>query len=299
MTTASSLTVIVAHFRGEVILKGCLEKLFEAAPDTKVIIVNTGPEDLTESRNLHPQTTILSAPNHSYSAAVNTGLYHVETEFVLQMNSDVFVDKYALSALLQPFSNEKVGVTGPRCFNGDGKLQRQGLPYLRYHLWLKLTRRPSLPVSWVSGCCQLFRMAALRHVGGFNSSYRFYNEDLELCWRLRRAGWQCQLVNAPITHLGGSSTPADPKFIVEGYRGGMVFAHWYRPAWQQRLQRWAVLLEARLKSRAEDQVTREASGDILEMFRREAYDESPFGKTLSDANPNFLTSPEPHQEDLS
>ncbi len=74
----------------------------------------------------------------------------------------------------------------------------------------------------------------------------FYNEDLEWCTRARRKGWQVLLVPRRVLHLGGSSTPKDPRFIAEGYRGGLLFTRDYYP-YLHGLHRKAVWLEAHLR----------------------------------------------------
>ena len=121
-----------------------------------------------------------------------------------------------------------------------------------------------------------------------DASFRFYNEDLEWCLRLRQAGYRCLLVSTVAIHLGGSSTPAAARFLIEGYRGGMRVSQRYQPPWFRQLHRLAVRLEAGFRARTANRSdTRVAYRHIGDMFAAERFDDSPFGATLDRDNPAF------------
>jgi N-acetylglucosaminyl-diphospho-decaprenol L-rhamnosyltransferase len=90
-------------------------------------------------------------------------------------------------------------------------------------------------VDWVSGACFLVRREAFEAVGGFDESYFMYAEDVDLCWRLGRAGWTVGYVpDAEVTHHQGVSTDRHPyRMIVEHHRSLVRF--WLRttPGWRR------------------------------------------------------------------
>ena len=88
------------------------------------------------------------------------------------------------------------------------------------------------PTGWLSGSCLLLRRAAFEAVGGFDPRYFMYFEDLDLCERLGRAGWQSVYVpDAVILHTGGHASQREPvrmvrihhrsayRYIARRYRG--------------------------------------------------------------------------------
>ena len=76
----------------------------------------------------------------------------------------------------------------------------------------------------MSGASIWLRRRALESVGGWDESYFMYVEEVDLCWRLRRAGWR--VVYEPrgvVVHVQGASTARLPvRMIVEHHRS------WYR-----------------------------------------------------------------------
>jgi N-acetylglucosaminyl-diphospho-decaprenol L-rhamnosyltransferase len=287
-----SLTIVVTHYRTPEILWECLRRLEHYAKDAVKIVVDADSQDRTleELAQRFPEVTGVWTENHSLANAVNTGLKLARTPYILQMNADVYIEEDTVGAMLERLQHPKVGIVSPRCKDKTGRWQNQGLPYGRYYQYLSLTKAKHVNVSWVHGCCQMLRRDVLEKVGGMNASYRFYNEDIEWSWRIRRAGYRCELLRSVVTHLGGSSTPKTPLFLVEGYRGGMVLSRHYKSELYQKLHRAVVIAEAGYQSRfSKEDVKRQAYKTIETMFRKNKFDESPFGETLESANSQFTT----------
>lgn len=280
-----ALTILVIHYRTPDLLRECLARLEAFAPNARVVVLDSSPPGETPDHGVET----LSVPNHSFAHTLNCGLKLVETPFVAHMNADVFIAAETFPALLKAVQEPGVGMVGPRARTRDGKLQSQGLPYRRHYARLGRSQEDSVTVPWLSGCLQLVRTKAVAAVGGMDASLRFYNEDMEWCFRFRRAGWACRLVRTDVLHLGGSSTPKDPRFIVEGYRGGYKLSQRYHGTVYQGVHRAAVRFVSEWEKRfARDSVQRRAAEQINEMFRRGEFDESPFGKTLAEGNSSFL-----------
>jgi GT2 family glycosyltransferase len=286
------LSICVIHYRTPELLRECLSRLSRyAAGATVIVIDNASPEPVAPWLLAFPQVRLVHGRNHSLADAVNLGLAQTATPVVAQMNADVLIEAETFPVLLKALSPAAVGMVGPRCFTPDGRLQHQGPLYLWHHV--RLTRQGgSVSVPWLSGAVQVIKREALDKVGGMNPSFRFYNEDMEWCWRFRQAGYQCRLVDTPVVHVGGSSTPADPAFLIEGYRGGYLLSQLTRPAWFQAAHRLAVTVEAALRRCLSPSPSRrEAYRAIARMFRYRQFDQSPFGDSLSQRNPHFLPPP--------
>ncbi len=272
---AENLSIVVVHHRTPDVLRTCVATLAAAAPGARVVVVNSGPPE--DVAGLEVET--LQVPNHSFAHAVNCGLGLVTTPYAAHMNADVYVTKETFPKLLEALEQPGVGMVGPRARTPDGRLQPQGLPYRRHYR--RLGGRHSVSVPWLSGCLQLVKMEAVRAIGGMDASLRFYNEDTEWCYRFRQGGFACHLVNTDVVHLGGASTPDDPRFIVEGFRGGYKLSQRLHGRVYQGLHRAVVRgLSGWNKRFSRNPAQRQAAAQIETMLRQNDFDDSLFGETL-------------------
>ncbi|MDZ7703589.1 MAG: glycosyltransferase family 2 protein [Trueperaceae bacterium] len=294
------MSVVVVHYRTPDLLRRCLDRLRAYAPGARLIVVDSSDDARSEDEGLeplrlgYPDVRFIHTANHSFAHAVNVGLKASDTPFIAHMNADVMVGPDTLPALLGALTaQEDVGMVGPRCFVPGGGWQDQGPLYRRHHVVLDFLDSmaegtPNTPVGWLSGCLQLLRREVVDRVGGLDTRFRFYNEDMEWCLRLRAAGYRCLLVDTAVLHLGGRSTPAATRFWLEGLRGGYLLSARYQPRSARRLHRWGLELCAYLGGRfAPTPHTRDAWRRLHRRLRSGDLSASPFGPTLNDANPDF------------
>ena len=245
------LEIAIVHHRTPALLAQSLERLARYAPDVPVRIVDTAFDAslAVQLEGAHPTLEWLPLANHSYAAAVNAAAKRAARPLLLQLNADVLVGERTIPELLRALADPRVAAAGPLPLTPDGSAQDMGLPY-RWHVarvrWLRAQRGPgaAVDVPWLAGCAQLLRLAALRTVGGYDQRLRFYNEDLEWCLRVRRAGWRCLLVATDVVHVGGAATPPNLAFLHEGLRGGYAITRRYGPAWIRPLHRYGLAATA-------------------------------------------------------
>lgn len=304
---AGRLTVAVIQFRTPELALRCVDLVRASAPGAEVRLVDTEPGTELERRlsRSHPDALYVPAENRSYSHAVNVGLSGAETEHVALMNADVLVEKRTLRDLVAALdADPDAGAAGPLVRDGVGKLQGLGPVYAQHHRRLARAeatvtaapaagssdgpgapRRvpPAVPVPWLSGCLEVVRRSDWLALGGYDESFRFFNEDTDFGLRLGEAGRRNLLVATPAVHLGGTSTPAHPAFALEGRRGGLVVGkRHYAPAFYAG-QRAFVWLEASLGSVLSPSPGRRAAhAELLRMLRTGDLDATPFGATLDD-----------------
>lgn len=242
---SSNYSIVVVSHNAISVLAECLRRFEQYYPDAEIIVADSASSDGSPAwvRQHHPGVCLLELPNRGYAFAVNRGLEAASKPWVVQMNSDVYLQAGDLEALQAALENEpRAAFAGPSLYTAHGRLQSHGLLYAPNYwgLW-----RPRA-VGWVSGALMMARREALAEIGGMDERFFFYNEDLEWCTRARRKGWRVLLVPRRVLHLGGSSTPQDPRFTVEGYRGGLLYTRIHYP-WLHGLHSKAVWLEAHLR----------------------------------------------------
>ncbi|MGI6374772.1 MAG: glycosyltransferase family 2 protein [Anaerolineae bacterium] len=172
--------------------------------------------------------------NLGFTGGNNLALQACCGRYALLLNPDTVVmrvgDADAITLLADVAdAAPDVAVVGPRLLYGDGSPQssRRRFPTLcmglmestplerwfPHNRWARRYRMEDLPadqvqeVDWVTGACMLVRREALVQVGLFDEGYFMYSEELDLCRRLRAAGWR--VVHEPratVVHYEGQSS---------------------------------------------------------------------------------------------
>lgn len=167
-----------------------------AQANATVIVVDDAshrPDLIATVTVRHGARLIPLTTNLGPAGARNAGLRHVTTPYVAFVDSDIVLGTGTIPTLLRHFADPAVVMAVPRITglstpDSDRWLGRY--EHLRSSLDLgrnPAAVRPGTPVSWVPSACMVVRTAALVAVGGFDASMRV-GEDVDLCWRLTRAG---------------------------------------------------------------------------------------------------------------
>jgi GT2 family glycosyltransferase len=158
------------------------------------------------------------------AANVNLGAAATSGEYVLNANPDALAEPDAVAALVAfAESHPRCGIAGPQMRWPDGSwqpsrrrfptvggtivrrtpLRRLRRPYETQREHYALDERPTEPVpaDWMLGAFLLMRRAMLDEIGGWDAGFRHYCEDIDLCYRAARAGWERWFVpDAVVTH---------------------------------------------------------------------------------------------------
>jgi N-acetylglucosaminyl-diphospho-decaprenol L-rhamnosyltransferase len=281
----ADLAVVVVNYNAGEYLSRCLRSAWEAAGDARieVIVVDNASVDGSAERAVaaNPGARLIAnRSNRGFAAAANQGIRASTAPFVLLLNPDAEVLAGTLGGFLKVAAEHpRAGALGPMVRDPDGTIYPsarkvpslwEGVghsflgPFLanrfsRSYTMADWDRSTERRVEWVSGSCMLLRRAALRGVGLFDEGYFLYVEDVDLCTRLRLAGWD--VVFSPemeVVHIGGVSTGgyASRRMTVEHSRSiYRYFVKFGSPGWRAVLRPLAWLT---LRARAE-LVTRRGS----------------------------------------
>jgi N-acetylglucosaminyl-diphospho-decaprenol L-rhamnosyltransferase len=209
--------VVVHERRSE--LEACLSAL---APQVdELVVVANLPGDLP----LPPSAQIVrNATPRGYAANANRGITGTTAPYVVLANPDTEAAPDAVETLAA-FAAEhpRCGVAGPQMLYPDGTWQpsrrrfptvggtlvrRTPLrllvdPYRHQRRHYNLDEQTAEPVQadWLLGGFLLLRRTMLDELGGFDEGYRLYGEDIDLCYRAARTGWERWYVpQAVVTH---------------------------------------------------------------------------------------------------
>jgi GT2 family glycosyltransferase len=86
--------------------------------------------------------------------------------------------------------------------------------------------------DWLTAAFFMIKREVFEEVGGFDEDYFMYTEEVDYCWRIKKAGWQvCYQPTLSITHLGGASSTQEFPILSE-YKGIKLFYKKHMPGWQ-------------------------------------------------------------------
>jgi hypothetical protein len=249
----ADLSVCIVNWNTRDHLSRCLTALRDHADglDLQIIVVDNASADGSAEMvraEFSEVDLVANDENAGYARGNNQALERAVAEFALLLNPDTLTTAGALRALLACVKRHpQAGGLAPRLVYPDGSLQRScrsfPTPDVVFYEVLGLSRL--FPASrrfgkykmtwWGHGderavdqpmaSALTLRMAAVRQVGVFDEDFPIFFNDVDLCKRLRDAGWEIWFTpGATVVHAHGASTSqVKRRMIAESHRGFLRF----------------------------------------------------------------------------
>ena len=237
MSPSPKVTVVIVSFETRDTLLETLTALAGSdGPTIETVVVDNASSDGSRDavRARFPAASVIAnAENLGFARACNQGLRETRAPLVLFLNPDATLTPGALATLVRVVeSHPRIGIVGPRTRSSNGDIQISTGPDLtlvsewrQRRLVLGVARRDPRALTeaearhavehapgWVSGACLLARREAIDAVSGFDEGFFLYEEDADLCRRLRAAGWQVVFTpDAEARHAKGRSMARAPE----------------------------------------------------------------------------------------
>jgi GT2 family glycosyltransferase len=239
------LSIIIVNWNSADYVKKCLGSLSAntTGVEHEIIVVDNGSYDSCENMIAHNFPAVRffqSKENRGFGRANNFGADQAEGEYLMFLNPDTEVVNSAVSEMLTVIkSRPRAGVLGCKLLNSDMTTQTsciQPFPTIvnqlldarilhqlfpRFPLWgiapLFTDGKEPADVQVISGACMMIRKAVFQKVGGFSSEYFMYTEDIDLCHKVQRAGYNNYYIGlvSIIHHGGGSSHLRKDNFFAD------------------------------------------------------------------------------------
>lgn len=252
------VSIIIVNFNTKNLTVACLNSVIKHTKGVvyEVIVIDNASTDgsfeeiqkiAKKHKNIH---LVKSSKNLGFGGGNNLGMERARGRYILLLNSDTKLHEDSISKMIEWMDEHNMaGVATCKLTNPDGSTQATGgsLPSLfkifswslfldDLPVWSKIfgSYHPHAPRSifgsgyynkihqqgWVTGAFMLIRHEAYISVGGFDSKFFMYTEDVEYSFRIRCQGWQIWYV--PITsilHIGGASSFGEGVEFSDGVVG--------------------------------------------------------------------------------
>lgn len=268
-TPAPRVAIVIVSYNTCALLRQCLSSATTADPPAHVIVVDNASRDasVAMARAEFPTITLIANDtNLGFAAATNQGIRHAlaanpQLAYLLLLNPDAFLRPGALPAMVSFLDDHpRVGAVGARLFFPDGRRQEGAWHFPT--LWMTFfdlfpPRGPLLgrlyasslngryreeggdapfPIDHPLGAAMLLRRTTLDEVGLLDEGYWMYAEEVDWCFRCRRAGWAIwQAPQAEVVHVAGASSRQMRSRSFEALHRSRLrfFAKHYSTAFQQ------------------------------------------------------------------
>lgn len=221
---AATVTTVLVNYNQTDLTVACLQSLRQLTHPSRVVVVDNGsrPEQVERLRAQLPPDDLLVLPdNVGFTAANNAGMRFAcrDTlpDFIWMLNNDTVAHPHALGALVEQAQQQ------PRCGAVASVLFDMGTDHVQafggghVSLWngrsVMVTRPvPEHELDFLSGTSLLIDMRAAEQTGLLDERYFMYWEDVDFCFRLRRAGWTLAVApDSKVWHVGAASTGVNTR----------------------------------------------------------------------------------------
>jgi N-acetylglucosaminyl-diphospho-decaprenol L-rhamnosyltransferase len=226
------ISIIILSWNTRNLLASCLRSIYQTANDLdmEIIVVDNASQD--DSREMvraeFPQVRLIeNKENVGFARANNQAARIAQGQYIFLLNSDAELQTDSLQVMLTLMKNNpKAGIVGAQLINPNGSFQAShtnfptlwrefliltGLGRIFYGYWYP-SHGPEnelgpQAVDYVEGAALLIRRDIYLQQNGLDEGYFMYTEEVDICYRFRKSGWQVWYhPQARILHHGGASS---------------------------------------------------------------------------------------------
>lgn len=240
-----SFSIIIVTWNGLNLLKRFLPGVLETDyPDYEVILADNASTDDTAEwvRNHFPEVIIKTFDrNYGYAEGNNLAAEYSDNDYLIFLNNDAVPEKEWLHHINRIIDEHDPDIIQPKIKSVDepdkfeyagaagGFIDRLGYPFCRGRIFNHVETdysqydQPS-PIFWASGAAFVIKNELFQNLGGFDSTFEFHMEEIDLCWRALKIGKK--IFYAPgsvVYHLGGGSLDQNsPGKVFYNHRNSLI-----------------------------------------------------------------------------
>lgn len=241
MSVKGLVSIIIVNYNTEKFLADCIASIKEhtQSVDYEIIVVDNNSVKNSLSALIEKYPTVifhLSEENHGFGRANNIGASIAKGEYLFFLNPDTLLLNNAISILYNYQKvHPQVGICGGNMYRGDmspaSSVYETDFLVYEYKIIFNIKRYPGFnytsnpkEVKVIVGADLFIRKSLFLEFGGFDRDFFMYFEEVELCYRLRKANYKIVSVPASeIIHLqGGSAENKSDELKKWSYK-----EHWY------------------------------------------------------------------------
>ena len=239
------VAIVILNWNGRKYLEQFLPSVLENSSGCRVIVADNASSDDSVSfvRNNFPQVEIIiNSGNLGFCEGYNQALKQVKADYYVLLNSDVQVTPGWVDPIIRLMeSDPKIAACQPkiRAFNepemleyagaGGGFIDNFGYPFNRGRIFDTLEKdlgqyNDTIEIFWATGACMFVRAEMYHKLGGLESTFFAHMEEIDLCWRMQRAGYLVySCPESVVYHVGGGTLPkGNHRKVFLNFRNNLI-----------------------------------------------------------------------------
>lgn len=237
--------IVILNFNGYNFLKEYLPSVVKHnTRNVSIYIIDNNSTDASCVFLEHhfPEIKIIKLKkNYGFASGYNKGLAQIDADYFILLNSDVIVKDDWISPLISEMEKDSsiliaqpkiLSLKEPEKFEyagaAGGYIDFLGYPFCKGRIidFLESDTNQYQEISeifWASGAAMVIKAVAFKAMGGFDGDYFAHQEEIDLCWRVKRLGGKIIYVpNAVVYHLGGGTLDYDnPRKTYLNFRNNL------------------------------------------------------------------------------
>lgn len=241
----SNVAVVILNYNGKELLKKFLPSVIQFSGDARIVVADNHSTDdsLDFMQEAFPQIELIAiADNLGFCGGYNYALRQISADYYVLLNSDVAVTPNWLTPMLALLeSDKKVGAVQPKILSfrekhqfeyagaAGGFIDSLGYPFCRGRIFTEIEEDKgqyddTTQVFWATGACLMIRSNLYHTLGGLDETFFAHMEEIDLCWRLNRAGYKVMYCgDSQVYHVGGATLDhANPRKTYYNFRNGLI-----------------------------------------------------------------------------
>ncbi|HRI59546.1 MAG TPA: glycosyltransferase family 2 protein [Saprospiraceae bacterium] len=241
---STSVAVVILNYNTRRHLEQFLPSVVANSPGAHIVVADNGsPDDSVDFLAKHyPEVQVIDLhQNYGFAEGYNQALKKVKADIYVILNSDVEVAPGWMSPVLEAMHNDPaIAIAQPKILAwqeknrfeyagaAGGWIDALGYPFCRGRIFSQREEDrgqydEAQECFWAAGAAFFIRADLYHAFGGFDGDYFAHNEEIDLCWRLKRAGYSVWCIpQSVVYHLGGGTLEYEnPRKVFLNFRNSL------------------------------------------------------------------------------
>jgi len=240
-----SVAIVILNYNGRNFLEKFLPSVLASSYSNKEIIVadNCSSDDSVEVLKQFPNVRILLFDrNYGFAEGYNQALQNITADYYVLLNSDVEVTPQWIEPVIELMENNKrIAACQPKILSykeknffeyagaAGGWIDSFGYPFSRGRVFDEHEKdigqyNDNAEIFWATGAAMFVRASTFHEVDGFDGFFFAHMEEIDLCWRLKLAGYTIMCCPASVVyHVGGGTLPkGNERKVYLNFRNNII-----------------------------------------------------------------------------